>query len=220
MIRIGDWIEMPAQSADGTVVDLSMTTIKVENFDKTITSIPAYTLVSQAFINWRGMENSGVRRIKRAIYIDISGIRICDDEMLERFHHIELIRDYIDERAAEISRYHKANNTDLSDLVNGRRMTNIGTFRAYIAAYMAKHPGINQEMTCIVRQLAQCDQGVPIEIYAFANTIKWDEYEMIQADIFDHLFAVINEFGLKAHQQPSSGDILAMTTQKQNPQIK
>lgn len=216
MIRIGDWIEMPAQSADGTVIDLSMTTVKVENFDKTITSIPAYTLVSSAFINWRGMETSGARRIKRAIYIDIAGVRICDEEMLSRFRRMELIRDYVDQRTEEISRYHQEHHTDLQEVVNGRRMTNIGTFRAYITAYLANHPGIRKDMTRIVRQLAPCDQGVPIEIYAFTNTVQWEKYESIQGDIFDHLLAVIGEFGLQAYQRPSSSDVRAISLVAQN----
>lgn len=206
MIRIGDWIEMPKYSADGTVIELSMTTVKVENFNKTITTIPAYTLVSDAFINWRGMERSGGRRIKRAIYIVVSGIRLCDDEMIERFRSIALIRDYIHEKQSETERYNREHGVDLSDPVNGRRLTNVGTFRAYMLAYIRLHPGIHHGMTTMVRQLDPDERGLPLEIYAFTNTTEWAAYENIQADIFDHLYAIAPEFGLEIYQKPSAGD--------------
>ena len=207
MIRIGDWIEMPKNSADGTVVELSMTTVKVENFDKSITSIPAYSLVSDAFINWRGMENAGGRRIKRALYIDAADIRLCDDEMISRFRSMTLLRDYIDNKLREIEAYNKAHQVDLSEPVNGRRITNIGTFRAYILQYLKQHTGIHKELTMMVRQLEPDDRGVPLEIYAFTNTVNWAEYEGIQSDIFDHLYSVVSEFGLHIYQKPSGADI-------------
>ncbi len=210
MIRIGDWIEMPKYSADGTVIDLSMTTVKVENFDKTITSIPAYTLVSDAFINWRGMENSGGRRIKRAIYIDAADVRLCDDAMIERFRGMALLRQYIDEKLKEIEAYNKEHAFNMSEPVNGRRITNIGTFRAYIVQYLKQHPGIHKDMIVMVRQLSPDDRGLPLEIYAFTNTIKWVEYEGIQSDIFDHLYSVASEFGLQIYQKPSGSDLRAL----------
>lgn len=207
MIRIGDWIEMPGSNADGTVIELSMTTVKVENFDKSITSIPAYTLVSDAFINWRGMEVSGGRRIKRAIYIDAAGVRLCDDAMIDHFRSIALLRDYIDDKLAEIDAYNEAHDFDLSNPVNGRRITNIGTLRTYIVQYLKQHPGIHKERTMMVRQLAPTDRGIPLEIYAFTNTVDWVKYEGIQSDIFDHLYSVVSEFGLQLYQQPSGEDL-------------
>lgn len=214
MIRIGDWIEMPKCNADGTVIDLSMTTIKVENFDKTITAIPAYMLVSDAFINWRGMENSGGRRIKRAIYIDAAGVQLCDDAMIERFRNIELIRRYIKEKQIEIEQHNESFVYDAADPVNGRKITNIGTFRAYVSEYLKHHPGIHKDMTIMVRQLSPDDRGLPLEIYAFTNTTKWGEYEGIQSDIFDHLYAVASEFGLQIYQKPSGSDVRSIGNYK------
>ena len=207
MIRIGDWVEMPNCSADGTVIELSLTTVKVRNFDNSITSIPAYTMVSEAFINWRGMEVSGGRRIKRAIHINTDYIRLCDEEMIERFRKIELLKDYIDSKLFDIAKYNEERGIDMSDPVNGRRITNIGTFRAYIVEYLKQHTGIRHDMTMLVRQLAPDDKGLPIEVYAFTDTSQWGSYENIQADIFDHIFSVVSEFGLKIYQQPSGSDI-------------
>ncbi|HBL84628.1 MAG: mechanosensitive ion channel protein MscS [Clostridiales bacterium GWF2_38_85] len=207
MIRIGDWIEMPKYSADGDVIELSLTTVKVQNFDKTITTIPAYALISDSFINWRGMVNTGGRRIKRAVYIDTNGIKLCDDEMIARFDKIEYLKDYIGRKKEDIGKFNAENKFDLSEPVNGRRLTNIGTFRAYITEYLKHHPGIHQEMTLMVRQLAVGTTGVPLEIYAFTNTTDWEKYEGIQSDIFDHLLAVVSRFGLSIYQQPSGRDI-------------
>ncbi|AEG59118.1 mechanosensitive ion channel family protein [Desulforamulus ruminis] len=207
MIRIGDWIEMPKYAADGIVIDLSLNTVKVENFDKTITFIPAYALVSDAFKNWRGMQASGGRRIKRAIYIDAGSVNLCSDAMIERFRRMELLKDYIEEKLQEVEEYNLKGNIDLSEPVNGRRLTNIGTFREYMRAYLKRHPGIHKEMTLMVRQLPAEGQGIPLEIYAFANTVQWVDYEGIQSDIFDHLFAAAPRFGLSVFQQPSGQDI-------------
>lgn len=207
MIQIGDWIELPKYLADGTVIDLSMTTVKVQNFDKTITSIPAYAMTSEAFINWRGMERSGSRRIKRALYLDAAGVRFCDDAMLTHFGKIDLLKEYMEQKLAEVEEYNQNQTADLSEPANKRRLTNVGTFRAYITAYLKAHPGIHQEMTMMVRQLKPEDKGLPLEIYAFANTTNWVDYEGIQADIFDHLYAVAPEFGLQIFQQPSGTDI-------------
>lgn len=187
MIRIGDWIEVPKYSADGTIVDLTMTTVKVQNFDNTITSIPAYTLVSDSFINWRGMTNSGGRRIKREIYIDVSGIRLCNTEMLGQLEKLGLIKDLLNEERGSL--------------------TNIGMFRAYISEYLKRHPGIRGDMIIMVRQLSAEGSGVPLEIYAFTNTTDWQKYEDIQSDIFEHLYSVVKEFGLSVYQRPSGNDI-------------
>lgn len=207
MIRIGDWIEMPKYSADGDVIELSLTTVKVQNFDKTITTIPAYALVSDAFINWRGMVFTGGRRIKRAIYIDAGTIKLCDDKLIERFEKIALLKNYMHQKSEELDEYNNTNSVDMSEPVNGRRLTNIGTFRAYITEYLKHHKGIHKDMIMMVRQLAPTDNGVPLEVYAFTNTTVWREYEGIQSDIFDHLLAVAPRFELSVFQHPSSQDI-------------
>ncbi len=207
MIRIGDWIEMPKYAADGTVIDLSLTTVKVQNFDNSVTSVPAYALVSDSFINWRGMEKSGARRIKRALYIDVSGIRLCDGEMLEKLAKIELLKLYIQTKVQEIKEYNQKNNADLSEPANGRHLTNLGVFRVYIIEYLKQCGGIHKRMPILVRQLESKGEGIPLEIYAYTNTINWAEYEGIQADIFDHLYSVITEFGLSLYQLPSGNDV-------------
>ncbi len=207
MVHIGDWIEMPKYSADGTVTELSLTTVKVENFDRTITNLPAYALISDAFRNWRGMTASGGRRIKRAIHLDTASVTFCTEEQLERFGGIEYLKDYMAERRREIARFNRENGADLSEPVNGRRLTNLGTFRAYIQSYLRRHPGIHRDMTLMVRQLPEEGAGVPLEIYCFTNTTNWVQYETIQADIFDHLLAVAPQFGLRVFQQPSGYDI-------------
>lgn len=209
MVRIGDWIEMPKYSADGTVVDLSLTTVKVENFDKSITTIPAYAMVSDAFINWRGMVMSGGRRIKRAIYIDAGSVKLCDDSMIERFQKIHLLKGYMEDKLQDIEQYNSTHVFDLSLPVNGRRLTNIGTFRAYITEYLKQHPGIRKDMSMMVRQLSPSGNGIPLEVYAFANTVDWAEYEGIQSDIFDHLYSVAGSFDLTVFQNPSGSDIRA-----------
>jgi miniconductance mechanosensitive channel len=209
MVRIGDWIEMPKYNADGDVVDISLTTIKVANFDRTITTIPPHALVKDSFRNWRGMVEAGGRRIKRSIYIDTGSIRFCTDEMLARFHSIHLIKDYIDERQGEIDSYNQKLGIDVGEPVNGRHMTNIGTFRIYIQHYLRSHPNIHQGMIQMVRQLPPGEHGLPIEIYAFAATTDWVAYEGIQADIFDHILAVAPRFGLNIFQEPGGHDLRA-----------
>jgi len=212
MIRIGDRIELPKRSANGIIVDLSMMTVKIENFDKTATSIPAYTLISEEFINWRGIMDTGARLIKRPLFIDATGVRICDDEMIQKFRKIYLIKDYINNKLADIEQSNNRLDCDMSEKTNGRRMTNIGVFRAYITAYLMQHSGIRQDLSLVVRQLeAAGGKGIPLEIYAFANATVLAEYENIQSDIFDHLYAVISEFGLTLYQSPSSGDIRQIT---------
>ncbi len=206
MVAVGDWIEMPKYGADGDVLEVALTTVKVQNWDKTITTIPTYALISESFKNWRGMDDSDGRRIKRSLSIDISSIRFCDAEMLERFAKIQYISNYIETMKEKLKTLNHAANVDNDSLVNGRRMTNIGTFRAYVVAYLENHPLINKEMTFLVRQLAPTQNGLPIEIYVFSKDKNWANYEAIQADIFDHILAVVSEFDLRVHQNPTGAD--------------
>ncbi len=210
MVQIGDWIEMPSHGADGDVIEISLHTVKVQNWDKTIVTIPPYKLISESFKNWRGMQESGGRRIKRYIYIDMNSIKFCDEEMLERFKKIQYIQEYIESRTEEIERYNKENNISEASIVNGRHLTNIGTLRIYIKNYLENHPGVNKNMLQIVRQLQPTETGLPIEIYAFTNVIGWVDYEGIQADIFDHILAIIPEFDLRIYQDPTGNDISRM----------
>ena len=208
MVRIGDWVSLPKFNADGPVIDISLTTVKVQNWDKTITTIPTYALISDSFKNWRGMSDSGGRRIKRSLHVDISSIRFCTDEMLERFRKIESISEYIEAKNAEVTAYNAEHGVDQTIEINGRRMTNVGTFRAYVTAYLHNHPRIHQEgLTFLVRQLEPGPKGLPIEVYVFTRTTAWVEYEDIQADIFDHLLAAAPEFDLRVFQDPTDKDI-------------
>tara|TARA_Y100000588_G_scaffold160643_2_gene174707 strand:- start:90 stop:1370 length:1281 start_codon:yes stop_codon:yes gene_type:complete len=212
MVRKGDWIEMPKYGADGDVIDVSLTTVKVQNWDKTITSIPAHVLVTDAFKNWRGMSESGGRRIKRSIAIDLRSIRFVDEDSLARFRKIELLQDYLAEKEKEVAAHNKDNQVDDSELINGRRLTNVGTFRAYCVAYLGENEHIHQEgMTFLVRQLAPTEKGLPIEIYVFVNDVAWVSYEGIQSDIFDHLLASLERFDLRAYQMPSGADLATFT---------
>ncbi len=208
MVRRGDWIEMPSHGADGTVLEISLYTVKVQNWDMTICTIPTQALITDSFKNWRGMEESTGRRIKRAIHIDISTIRLCSEEMLERFEHFDLIGDYVRSKRQELADYNREQGVDDSQLVNGRRLTNVGTLRAYIEAYLRSHPKIHQGMTFLVRQLAPSSDGLPIEIYVFSSDQAWANYEAIQSDIFDHVLAVAPEFGLRIHQSPSGHELI------------
>lgn len=218
MVAVGDWIEMSKYGADGDVIDVTLTTVKVQNWDKTITTIPAYSLISDSFRNWRGMQESGGRRIKRAIYIDMQTIKFCSEDMLERYAKIRYISEYIQKKKDELARYNTEQKIDNTSLANGRRMTNVGTFRAYITAYLKNHPKIHQDMTFLVRQLQPTEHGLPIETYVFSNDIAWDKYEGIQADIFDHILAVVPEFDLRVFQNPSGNDFRSLTT-KVSPEI-
>ncbi|MCW8924732.1 MAG: mechanosensitive ion channel [Xanthomonadales bacterium] len=209
MVAVGDWIEMPKYGADGDVLEVTLTTVKVQNWDKTITTIPTYALISESFKNWRGMQESGGRRIKRAINIDMGSVRFCDEEMLERFGKIQYIAGYIEQKKRELAEFNHAGNVDNTSLVNGRRMTNIGTFRAYVTAYLENHPQINRDMTFLIRQLRPTEHGLPIEIYVFSKDQVWANYEAIQADIFDHILAVIPEFDLRVYQNPTGNDFRA-----------
>lgn len=206
MVRPGDWISMPSQNSDGDVLDISLTTVKVQNFDKTISTIPTYALVSQSFKNWKGMSESGGRRISRSINIDMKSIRFCDDEMIKKFEKIAYLKNYIKGKKEEIEKYNTENNIDRSVSVNGRAMTNIGTFRKYLEMYLHNHPKVHKDMTLLVRQQPPTEKGLPIQVYCFANDNRWSFYEEIQADIFDHILAVVPEFGLKIYQYPSGED--------------
>jgi len=207
MLRIGDWIVMEKSKADGEVLEIGLTTVKVQNWDKTITTIPTYSLISDSFTNWRGMENSGGRRIARSFVIDIDTIKFCTPEMLERYKKFQLVTKYITDKEKEIEEYNKLNNIDDSNLVNGRRQTNIGIFRAYLNEYLAQSPYVNKDMTFMVRQLAPTEYGIPLQIYAFSANKEWIKYENIQSDIFDHVFAVVTMFDLKIYQKPSSNTL-------------
>jgi len=206
MLHIGDWIEMPKYGADGDVIDLTLTTVKVQNWDKTITTIPTYALISDYFKNWRGMSESGGRRIKRSINIDMISVRFCTTEMLEKFKKIKYISEYVEKKVEELAEHNRSAGIDESDLINGRHLTNLGTFRAYVAAYLRSHPHLHQGMTFLVRHLQPTETGLPIEIYVFSSDQVWANYEAIQADIFDHILAVIPEFELRVFQNPTGAD--------------
>jgi len=212
LIHRGDWIEVPQYGADGDVIDIALHTVSVQNWDKTITVIPTHKLTEGGFKNWRGMKQSGGRRIKRSVYIDVSSIRFCDEELRNRFRKVQLITDYVDRKLEELDRYNKEHGIDESFPVNGRRMTNIGTFRAYVEQYLRHHPRVRQDLTLMVRQLRPEPTGLPIEIYAFVNTTDWVQYEAIQADIFDHILAVVSHFDLRVFQNPAGGDIKEAVT--------
>lgn len=206
MVRIGDWITMPSHKADGDVLEITLNTVKVQNFDKTICTIPTYALVSESFINWRGMEESGGRRIKRYIQIDMKSVKFNSNEMVDKFRKIQYLSVYIDSKEHELAAYNEKHGIDNSVIVNGRRMTNLGTFRKYLEEYLKHHPKIHNDMTFLVRQLQPNEKGIPIEIYVFSNDQAWARYEEIQADIFDHILAVIPEFELSVYQNPSGED--------------
>jgi miniconductance mechanosensitive channel len=206
MVSIGDWISMPKFGADGTILEINLTTVKVQNWDKTIVTIPTYNLISDSFQNWKGMENSGGRRIKRSINIDMDSVRFCSDEMIERFKKMELIKDYVESKQAEIEKFNAKQKADFSISTNGRRQTNIGIFREYLKRYLAKRSDINKNMTFMVRQLHPSEKGIPIQIYVFTKTTEWIEYEGIQSDIFDHVIAAVAEFDLRIFQFPKSGE--------------
>jgi len=206
MVAPKDWIEMPKYGADGDVLEITLTTVKVQNFDNTITTIPTYALINESFKNWRNMNLSGGRRIKRYVNIDLGSIKFCSSEMLEQFKRIQLISQYIQNRQEEILVYNKKHQVDESKLVNGRRLTNIGVFRSYVETYLRQHPMIHKDMTFLIRQLSPSENGLPIEIYVFCKDTNWTAYEGIQADIFDHILAVVPEFDLRVFQEPSGSD--------------
>ncbi len=205
MVRIGDWIVKG--DADGNVIDIGLTTVKVQNWDNTISTIPTYSLVTDPFTNWRGMSDSGGRRIARSVIIDADTVKFCTPEMLQRFKKYQLVAKYITDTENDIAKFNEENGIDTSSLVNGRRQTNIGIFRAYLVQYLMNNPNVNKDMTVLVRQQSPTETGIPIQIYCFSKNKDWVPYEAIQSDIFDHIFAVIPEFDLRVYQKPSSYSI-------------
>ena len=206
LLRVGDWVTLSKYEVDGDVIAIDLTTVKVRNFDKTISSVPAKAFVNDAFVNWRGMKEEGARRIKRNILIDINSVGFCSDDDLERFSKVQLVHNYIHEKQQEIDKYNTIHNIDTSYSINGRRQSNIGIYRNYVQKYLERHPRIDTNFMVMVRQLQPTANGIPIEVYCFTNTTVWGEYEVIQADIFDHLFAATEYFGLRLYQAPSGRD--------------
>lgn len=207
MVSVGDWIEMPKFGADGEVAEVALTTVKVINWDKTVTTVPTYALISDSFKNWQGMSESGVRRIKRALYFDMQSVHVLTEDELARMRRISLLSDYLKEKEAEVAAWNTQRSVTTEDLVNARVLTNIGTFRAYVAEYLKNHPKIAKDQTILVRHLSPQDSGIPIEIYAFSTDNAWVNFEGIQSDIFDHLMAVTPQFGLRLFQRPSGLDL-------------
>jgi miniconductance mechanosensitive channel len=213
MIRVGDWIEMPQYRADGDVIDIALHTVKIQNWDKTITTIPTHKLIEDSFKNWRGMALAGGRRIKRSIFIDVNTIDFLEPDEIDAFEKYALLRDYIEHKRQDIEA-HNASGRDRTINANIRRLTNLGTFRAYIYSYLKNHPQIHKNMTLLVRQLDPTPQGLPIEIYCFTTTTEWNAFEDIQSDMMDHLFAVAPDFGLRTFQNPSGEDLRGLTHAK------
>lgn len=207
MVNIGDWLEMPKYGADGAVVDIGLTTVKVRNWDNTVTTIPTYALISDSFKNWKGMTDSGGRRIKRSIRLDANSIHFLEPDEIANLEKANLLEPYIDKKITEIQVFNSSLSEDKAIPLNQRRLTNIGTFRAYIEAYLKSHPNIHKGMTIMVRQLESDSNGIPIEIYAFTNTTVWVDYERIQSDIFDHIFSILPQFNLLVHQSPTGNDV-------------
>lgn len=210
MVRVGDWIEMPQFGADGDVVDVQLHTVKVQNWDKTITTVPTHRLITDTFKNWRGMSQVGARRIKRAIHVDVSSIRFQSQEEVDHFKRFALLQDYIESKEQELRDYNAGLSVEVDAAVNRRRLTNLGTFRAYAFNYLKNHPKIHDEMTLLVRQLDPGPEGLPLEIYCFTNTTEWAAYEGIQSDVFEHLLSIVPEFGLRVYQQPSGSDLTCL----------
>jgi miniconductance mechanosensitive channel len=214
IVRIDDWIEVPKYGADGHVVEINLTTIKVKNWDNTVTTIPTYVLINDAFKNWRGMEESEGRRMKRSVNIKISSIKFCTPEILEHFKKIDLIRDYVTQKESEINQYNAAHKINKSVLANGRNLTNVGIFREYLSNYIQKHPKVNKELIMMVRQLPPTDKGLPLEIYCFTLDKEWVDHETIAADIFDHVLATIPSFDLEIFEGPTGKDFQAAISAK------
>ncbi len=204
LIQLHDWVEAPAFGADGDVIEIALHTIKVQNWDKTITVIPTHKLIDSSFKNWRGMEESGGRRIKRAINIDMSSIKFCNESMIEKYMQIDLLSDYLKEKIDDISDLQKKKSVKIG--LNSRQLTNVGTFREYVKSYLRNHAKVNHDMTFLIRQLSPTENGLPLEIYVFSNDNEWINYENIQADIFDHLLAAVSYFDLRVFQHPSGHD--------------
>ncbi|NLK64833.1 MAG: mechanosensitive ion channel [Tissierellia bacterium] len=207
MLRIGDWVEMPKYGANGDVLEISLYSVKIQNWDKTISTIPTSAFITDSFKNWRGMRDYGGRRVKRSFFIDMTSIKICSDEMIERFKKIEYLKEYIEERVQEINNFNKENNINTELAINGRQLTNLGVFRVYITNYLKNRVDILKGSTTMVRQLSPGENGIPIELYLFIADTRWLNYESIQADIFDHILAVVDVFELRVFQNPTGYDI-------------
>lgn len=206
MVKPGDWISVPKHNADGIVIDINLTSVKVQNWDLSVTNVPTQLMISDSFLNWKGMEEGSGRRIKRSVFLDLNSVKFCSEEMLERFGKIQLISGYVKEKQGELEEYNRSNQVDDSVPVNGRRQTNIGVFRAYLLAFLKNHPHLHKDMTLLVRQLEPGEKGLPIEVYAFSTKKDLTEYENIQADIFDHILAIIPQFDLHVFQHPTGAD--------------
>jgi miniconductance mechanosensitive channel len=217
MVKIGDWIEMPSKLANGTVTEINLTTVKVQNGDKTITNIPIYSLISDSFINWKGLEQSGVRRIKRWINIDMNSVKMCDDRMLEKFQKINHIKDSVIEMRDEINEFDSKQSNENLNQFNRKNQTNLGIFRKYLETYLYNYPTIDKEMAIVVRHLQPTENGIPIEVIVFCKEIQWPQYEAIQSDIFDHILAIIPEFELNVFQNPSGTDMKSMISNQRIP---
>lgn len=211
MVNVGDWISMPEYNADGDVIDINLTSVKVQNWDKTIASVPTYALVSRSFNNWKGMEESGGRRIKRSINLDMNSVGFLDEVQKDKLRKFYLLNEYITKKEKEINEFNKSLKLDDSIVTNGRRMTNLGTFRVYLENYLHSHPMVHQDMTFLVRHLQPTEKGIPLEIYVFSKDQAWANYEAIQADIFDHVLAIIPEFGLRVFQNPTGTDFQSLS---------
>jgi len=216
LVKVGDWIELSKYGVDGDIMDISLHTIKVRNFDKTITVIPTIALIENSFKNWRGMQETGGRRIKRSIHIDASSIKFVDEKMFQRFENFRLISEYLKDKQKEIIDYNEQESIDSTELINGRRLTNVGTFRQYLKSYLHKRNDVDKNLTFLIRQLPPGPEGLPIEIYIFANTTDWIKYEDIQSDIFDHIMAIVPEFELKVFQNPTGNDFKELSNIKVN----
>ena len=211
LFKVGDWVEAPQFGADGDVIDIALHTVKIQNWDKTISIIPTHKLIDSSFKNWKGMSESGGRRVKRSINIDMNSIKFCTQDMIDRYKKFNLIKEYIEDKVSDIDKHNTSKNIIDEALVNGRNLTNIGTFRAYISAYLSNHPQIHKDMTFLIRQLSPTKNGVPIQVYVFINDTNWINYEAIQSDIFDHLLAIAQEFDLKIFQNPTGRDFNSLT---------
>lgn len=211
MVRVGDWISVPKYGADGNVEEVSLNTVKIRNWDNTIVTLPPYILVSESFVNWHPMQLSGGRRVMRSVSIDMTSVKFCDAEMLDRYRRIDLIREYVDRTEQRIETYNREHGIDTGERkINGLHQTNLGIFRAYLVRYLQNEVPVNKDMTLMVRQLEPTDAGLPMQLYFFTNTVVWVEYEGIQSDVFDHVLAVIPEFDLRIFQNPSGSDLKAL----------
>jgi miniconductance mechanosensitive channel len=216
MVRVGDWIEMPACGADGDVIEVALHTVKVQNWDKTITTIPTYRLIADSFKNWRGMSEAGGRRIKRSIHIDQQSIRFLTDDEITKLKRFALLREHFESKRRELDEASGQLGDAAHEVVNRRRLTNIGVFRAYVRSYLRAHAQVHDAMTLMVRHLEPGPEGLPIQIYCFTKTTEWLPYEDIQSDIFDHLLAILPEFGLRVFQQPAGSDLSELVRSARN----